>query len=196
TRTPVYKGFEASNGRARLHGSYGASAPDFSNLFVEAAKTVPAADLKKQLIQLCKDRNKPYGILIRKLDFPSSASIDELRRLFAASSQAGAGARRVCLPLLVYRVYPDGREELVRGLRFRDVSTRTFKDILAASDESEVFSFLDNAYPFALMGAGGYVSPATVVAPGMLFDEIALERSNDELPKLPVVPPPVLQPGK
>lgn len=196
TRTPVFKGFDVSNGRARLHGNYGAAAPDFSNLFVEATRTVSAADLKKQLIQLCKDRNKPYGILIRKLDFPSSASIDELRRLFSASSQSGSGSRRVCLPLLVYRVYPDGREELVRGLRFRDVSTRSFKDILAASDQSEVFSFLDNAYPFALMGAGGYVSPAAVIAPGVLFDEIALERSNEELPKLPVVPPPALQAGK
>ena len=40
--------------------------------------------------------------------------------------------RPVSPPVLVYRVYPDGREELVRGLRFRGVSTRSLRDILAA----------------------------------------------------------------
>jgi len=39
-------------------------------------------------------------------------------------------------PLLAYRVYPDGHEELVRGLRFHGLSTRTLRDIMAASSET------------------------------------------------------------
>ncbi|HVT91482.1 MAG TPA: metallopeptidase TldD-related protein [Bryobacteraceae bacterium] len=196
TRTPAFKGAESSNGRARLHGRFGASAAGFGNLFVEASKTESREALKQRLMELCKNRNKPYGLLIRKLDYPSSASLAELQRLFASSSRSAGGSRFVAPPLLVYRIYPDGREELVRGLRFRDVSTRSFKDILAASDHAEVFNFLDNAYPLALMGAGGYVSPAAVIAPAVLFEDMSLERSDDQLPKLPVVPPPDLRPER
>ncbi len=92
--------------------------------------------MKKTLIDMCKQRNKPYGILIRKLDYPSTASIDEFRRIAAGASRSGGGARPVVLPLLVYKVYPDGKEELVRSVQFRDLSTRSFRDIAAASDET------------------------------------------------------------
>jgi microcin-processing metallopeptidase PmbA/TldD-like protein len=192
TRTPVMKGFEASNGRGRMPGSYGASSPGFGNLFVRASQTVSPVELKKKLIELCKQRNKPYGMLVRKIDFPSSGTLDELRRAAAAVSQSGGGARPVSLPLLVYRVYPDGREELVRGLRFRGLSTRSLRDILAASNESYVFNFMDAPVPFALMGAGGFVTNASVIAPAVLFDEVEFERVQDDLPKPPLVPPPPL----
>ena len=41
-------------------------------------------------------------------------------------------------------MYPDGREELVRSLVFHGVSTRSFKDIVAASDENYVFDLIDS----------------------------------------------------
>ncbi len=196
TRTPVLKGFETSNGRARLHGNFGAAAPGYGNLFIHSSNTVPSSDLKQRLIQLCKERNKPYGILIRQLDYPSSASLDELRRLVAAMQQDGGGNHFVSPPILAYRVYPDGREELVRGLRLSGVSVRSLKDILAASSENAVFNFLDNTAPFALIGGADYITAATVVAPGVLFDELDLQASQDELPKLPIVPPPPLEASK
>ena len=81
--------------------------------------------------------NKPYGVIVRRVDFPSSASLEELRRLLSNSAQAGG--HPVSAPVLVYKVYPDGREELVRGLRFRGLNARSLKDILAAGDDSNVF---------------------------------------------------------
>lgn len=192
TRTPVLKGFEGSNGRARMPGAFGARSPGAGNLFVRATQTASAPDLKKKLMDLCKERNKPYGMLVRKLDYPSSASLEELRRIAAGMSQSGGGTRPVSLPMLVYRVYPDGREELVRGVRFRGLSTRSLKDIIAASDESYVFDFIDAPVPFALMGAGGFVTNASVIAPGILFDELEFEPIQQEVPKLPIVPPPPL----
>ncbi len=188
TRTPVLKSFDSSNGRARMTGSYGADEPGFGNLFVHATETVSLPDLKKKLVDLCRERSKPYGILVRKLDYPSSASVDELRRL----AQSSGNQRPVSLPLLVYKVYPDGREELVRSLRFHGVSTRSFKDILAASDESYVFDFVDSNAPFALMGAGSFTDSASVIAPSVLFDELELEPVQEETPKPPIVPPPPL----
>lgn len=195
TRTPVIKGFAASNGRARMTGGYGARAAGFGNLFIRASETKPAAELKKALIDMCEQRKKPYGILIRKLDFPSSASIDEFRRIAAGMTQSGGNTRPVVLPLLVYKVYPDGKEELVRSVRFRGLSTRTLRDIVAASSESSVFDFVDNNAPFALMGAGSYVVSASVIAPAILFDELELEPVQEEVSKPPIVPAPALTTG-
>jgi hypothetical protein len=188
TRTPVFKDFPGSNGHARMSGSYGDQAPGFGNLFIRASQTTPAAGMKQKLLDMCKERNKPYGILIRKLDFPSSASIDELRRLM----QASGGGHAITAPLLVYRVYPDGREELVRSLQFHGVTTRSFKDIVAASDENYVFDLIDSNAPFALFGAGSFTTTASVIAPAVLFEELELTPVQEETPKPPIVPPPAL----
>jgi len=82
TRQPEL-GFAGSNGRARLPGSFGANGAAIGNLFVRARETVPAADLKKKLIEMCQQRNKPYGMIVRRMDFPSSASFQEVRRLLS-----------------------------------------------------------------------------------------------------------------
>ncbi len=146
-----------------------------SNLFIKASQSAPLADLKKKLIDMCKERGKPYGMLVRKLDFPFSSGTAELRQLISTGSQSGGSVRPVSPPVLVYRVYPDGREELVRGLRFRGLSTRALRDILAASQETALFDYVNNSAPLALLGAGGYLAPTAVVSPGMLFDEIEFE---------------------
>ena len=188
TRTPVYKNYPGSNGHARMTGSYGTRSPGFGNLLIRASETTPAADMKQKLIDMLKEGNKPYGILIRKLDFPSTASIDELRQV----SQASGGAHPVAPPLLAYKVYPDGREELVRGLLFQNFSARAFKDIVAASDENYLFDLIDSNAPFALVGAGSFTTTSAVIAPAVLFEELELEPATGETPKPPIVPPPTL----
>ena len=190
TRQPV-RGFEGSNGRARLPGPFGADAAGFGNLFVSSSETSPVGELKKKLIELSKTRGKPYGIVIRKMDFPSSATLDEMRRLLSGGENGG---RPVSLPILVYKLYPDGREELVRGLRFRNFSARSLRDILAAGDDSNVFEFMDNAAPFALIGAASFTCEASVVAPSVLIDDLDLHPIEGDYPKPPVVPPPALAP--
>jgi hypothetical protein len=154
---------------------------------VSSSEGVSPADLKKQLIDLIQTRNKPYGILVRKMDFPSTASLDEVRRLISGGQGSG---HPVSMPILAYKVYPDGREELVRGLRFRGFSARSLKDILAAGNDSTVFDFMDNPAPFALIGANAYTSEACVVAPSILIDDLELHPVEEELPKLPVVAAP------
>ena len=191
SRQPI-KGYSDSTGHARLLAGFGANQPVIGNLFIRARQTKKMDALKQQLISMIQQRNKPYGILIRKLDYPSSASFGELQSIFTAMMQSGGGGRPAPLPTLVYKIYPDGREELVRGLRLRGVSTRSLRDIMAASEEVAFFDFVNNAAPFAMMGAPGYLAPATVTAPGILFEELELERSQDESSKVPIAPPPTL----
>lgn len=190
TRQPI-KTYLTSNGRGRMPGPYGARAASVSNLFVRASESVSQTELKARLIKMIGERSKPYGIIVRKMDFPSSASGDEVRRLMAAAGQSGT-VRPVSSPVLVYRVYPDGREELVRGLRFRGLSVRSFRDVVAVSSELTALHYLNNLAPFAMTASGGYVAPVSVIAPSILFDELELEKPQEELQKLPVVQPPAL----
>lgn len=190
TRQPA-SGFTSSNGHARLPGNFGGFTATISNLFINASETKPLPDLKKQLIEMVRQRNKPYGILVRKLDYPSSASVNELQSIGA--SLRGSNTRPVSPPILVYKVFPDGREELVRGLRFRGLSTRSLRDIVAASNENFVFDFVNNGAPFAFLGVGGYLAPTSVVSPSLLFEEVEFETPQDELSKPPIVPPPPIE---
>ena len=184
TRVPSRDSKE-SNGHARLPGSFGGYVAYASNLFIKSEETIPAEGMKKRLLELVQQRNKPYGLLVRKLDFPSTASFEELRGMMG-----GLSSRPAPWPLLVYRVYPDGREELVRGLRFRGLNTRALKDIVAAGSDEAHFDYMANGAPFSIVGGGNYVFGCTTVAPSILFEDLELERPQVELPKLPVVPPP------
>lgn len=188
TRQPI-KGFPGSNGRGRLPGPYGAKTAAFGNLFVRATQAVPAADLRRQLLELCRQRNKPYAIIIRKMDFPTSASFEELRRILTAST----GARPASSPILAYRLYTDGREELLRGLRFRNLNARSFRDVLAASQETHVFDFLDSGAPMGISAGASFLAECSVIAPSILVDDLELEPSQEEQTRPPLVPPPPLK---
>ncbi len=144
---------------------------------MRSTETTPVADLKKKLIDMCRQRNKPYGVIVRKMDFPSSASFDEIRRLL---SGAQGGSHAVSGPVLAYKVYIDGREELVRGLRFRSLNARSLKDIAAAGDDSNVFDFLNNQAPLALIGGASYVTAASVIAPSVLIDDVEMHPTEEE----------------
>ncbi len=183
TRTPT-KDASSSNGRARLPGPFGTKAAAITNLFVSPAEGVPAAELKSKFLKLVADRGKPYGILVRKMDFPSTLPVSEARRYMNPQEKPAAP------PLLVYRIFPDGREELVRGLRFRGFTARSLRDIVAASSDLFAFDFLGNLAPFSLTGAGGYVYTSTVIAPPVLFEDVELETLDQDLPRLPIVPIP------
>jgi len=185
TRLQV-RGFEVSNGHARLPGAFGSSIATLGNLFVTSSEGVAPADLKKKLIELLQTRGRPYGILVRKMDYPSTATVDEARRLITAAQ----GSRPVSIPLLAYKVYPDWREELIRAMRFGGFITLSFKDILAAGNDANTFEFMEDAAPFSLVGGDTFTAEACVIAPSILIDDLEMHPIEEEQPKLPIVPPP------
>jgi hypothetical protein len=146
--------------------------------------------MKKKLIELIQARNKPYGIIVRKMDFPSTASRGEVIRILQG---AQGTTHPVSMPLLAYKVFPDGREELLRGMRFRGFNAKSLKDILAVGDDATVFDFIDNSSPFSMVDGGdSYTTETSIVAPSIIIDDLELHPVDDELPKLPVVPAPEL----
>ncbi len=53
-------------------------------------------------------------------------------------------------------------------------------------------TFIDSNAPLALMGAGSFVTTASVIAPAVLFDELEFEPIHEDVPKPPIVPAPPL----
>ena len=184
TREPV-RGYSDSNGRERLTGG----PPIPTNLLIKVRETSSIVDIRKKMIDLCQQRGlEGTRIVIRRMDFPSTAPVDEARRIIAAS---GSG-HSVSMPLHIYKLYNDGHEELIRGVRLRGLNARSLKDILAAGDDSVTFNYLENDQPLALLGYGSSSAEVSVVAPSVLIDDLELTKIDDELPRVPIAPPPAL----
>ena len=105
-----------SNGRART-ALAGPPRPQISNLIFKASNAVSFEDLKKKLLQMCKDQGRPYGYYVET-----------------------TGVRLA--PRLLWRVYvSDGHMELVRGANFNQLDTRTLRtDIIAAGNDDYVYN--------------------------------------------------------
>jgi hypothetical protein len=188
TRQPV-RNFHASNGHARLPGAWGAELPVFGNVFVTAAETVPESQMRTKLLEKVKAAGLQYGVVIRRLDFPSTADVEDLQAL-AAQLQKGGSTRSLTPPLLVYRIYPDGHEELVRGFRFKDFSAKDLRDVEAASDRPFVLNYENNGNSFNWANATSAATTSSVICPSLLFDSVDLDRAQGDGAKPPLVPPP------
>ena len=117
-REPI-RDFPSSNG----HGRSPVTGPPLSslgNLIVQASDPISTDDLKKKLIEACKQRNLPYGYFVQTL-----------------------GPRLT--PRLLYRISTkDGHEELVRGAAFGDLDVRALRNnIVAAGKEIDSDDQLD-----------------------------------------------------
>lgn len=192
SRQPV-RTFDASNGHGRLPGGFGSEEAAIGNLFVQADQTVPEAQMKAKLIEAVKAAGLKYGMLIRKIDFPSTANFDELQTM-ARQLQKNGYARTLNTPILAYRVYPDGREELVRAVHFNEFSAKDLRDIAAASDHSYVLNYLNNGSSFDLIDLTSDATSSSVICPSLLFDSVDLGRTEEQAGRPPIVPAPNLTP--
>lgn len=142
-----------------------------SNLFVTAKKGYSDKKMVKAFLKLVKQRKKAYGIVVRRIGNP------DLR--VRGLSRRGARMGNI---ILAYRVFPDGREELIRNARLSDVTESTFKEIVAASRNQTVYTA-----PFRARSASGMHSGVvSFVVPSLLFEDVSLQKPRGEVPHPPV----------
>ena len=169
SRSPLV-GFPHSNG----HGRRQIGATPVSrqgNLIVESNKTVTNAELRAKLIELIKQQNKPYGLLI-----------DDIAGGFTFTGRGQPQAFQV-EPLVVYKVFADGRpDELVRGVDIVGTPLAALTKIVATGDTPEVF----NGYCGA---ESGYV-PVSAAAPAILTTELEVQKKQTSTDRPPILPPP------
>ena len=92
------------------------------------------------------------------------------------------------LPVLVWRVYPDGRpDELVRGVDIVGTPLAAMNRILLTGDKPEVFN--------GICGAESGSVPVSAVAPAMLFSEIEVQKRAHSLNRPPILLPPGFETG-
>jgi TldD protein len=151
SRQPI-RDFPASNG----HGRAGAGtfpSPNLGVLVVKSSDAQSPEALKQHVIEMIVEQGKPYGYRVETLG-PGNA------------------------PRLLYRIYPDGHEELVRGAVFNELDVRALRsDLLSAGNDPTVSN-----------RAGGVAT--TIISPSLLFDELEVKRADTSKDKLPDYPPP------
>lgn len=190
SRVPVRK-WSGSNGHGRLPGPFGSEQAVIGNLFIQATQALTEAQLKARLLEKVKAAGLKYGLIVRRIDFPSTAALNDLQGL-ARQAQNNGYARTLNQPLLTYRVSLDGREELVRGLRFREFSAKDLRDVDAASDQPYVLNYSNNGSSLNIADVSSDAVISSVICPSLLFVGVDLARAENEGGAAPVVPPPSL----
>jgi hypothetical protein len=174
SRSPV-EGFPRSNGHGRRQPGEAPVARQ-GNLVVSAAKTVPYAALRAQLVALVKAQGKPYGLVF-----------DDISGGFTFTGRSEPNAF-VVNPVTVWKVYPDGRpDELVRGVDLIGTPLTTFSRIVAAGDDPEVFN--------GVCGAESGWVPVSAVSPSLLVSEVEVQRTEKANDRPPLLPPPGVKGG-
>jgi predicted Zn-dependent protease len=168
SRAPI-AGFPHSNGHGRRQQGYAVVARQ-SNLVVESKRSVSRDQLKKMLIEQIKAANKPYGLIF-----------DDIEGGFTFTQRTIPNAFNV-LPTVVYRVYPDGREELVRGVDLIGTPLIAFSKIAAADDDVGIFN--------GICGAESGWVPVSAVSPGLLISQIEVQRKEKSQERAPILPAP------
>ena len=170
-RNPI-KGFPQSNG----HGRHSPGLPPVArqgNLVVAVEKSVPRTDLEKLLIEEIKRQKRPYGMIFT-----------DISGGFTNTSAFAPQAFKVN-PVMAYRLYPDGKKELVRGIDITGTPLIALQKIRAASREIETFN--------GVCGAESGWVPVSASAPSLLVETLEIEKGYIPPDRPPVLNPPSLR---
>jgi len=169
SRMPI-KNFSNSNGHGRGQPGLMPTGRQ-GNLIVSSTRTVKDSDLRQKLIDEVKKQNKPYGLYF-----------EDIQGGFTLTQRSMPQAFQV-LPVMVWRVYPDGRpDELVRGIDIVGTPLAALNRILVTGERTDVFN--------GICGAESGQVPVAAAAPAMLFSEIEVQKRAHTLNRPPILPPP------
>jgi predicted Zn-dependent protease len=169
SRLPIAS-VQQSNGHGRAESGHMPTGRQ-GNLIVTSSKTVPETELRNMLIAEAKRQGKPYGLYF-----------EDISSGFAVTTRRSPQAFQV-IPLVVYRVYVDGRhDELVRGVSIVGTPQAALNNILATGDKQDIFN--------GICGAESGSVPVSAVAPAMLVSQIETQRQAQGNARPPILPPP------
>ncbi|HEV2388470.1 MAG TPA: metallopeptidase TldD-related protein [Candidatus Acidoferrales bacterium] len=168
SRSPI-AGFDHSNGHGRAQPGFAPVARQ-SNLVVTTSNPVAPGELKKMLLAEIKRQNKPFGLMF-----------DDIEGGFTMTQRFIPNAFTV-LPVMVYRVYPDGRQELVRGVDLIGTPLTVFSKIVAADANVQVFN--------GVCGAESGWVPVSASSPDILVSQIEVQKKEKSQERPPILPPP------
>jgi hypothetical protein len=169
SRMPI-EGVHVSNGHGRAQLGFAPVARQ-SNLLVRVDKPMTSAQLKQKLIEQLKRDNKPYGLIF-----------EDIEGGFTITQRFIPNAFNV-LPIMVYRVFPDGRQELVRGADLIGTPLTTFSKIAGADDRVATFN--------GICGAESGGVPVSASSPGLLISQVEVQKKSKSQERPPILPAPL-----
>jgi hypothetical protein len=93
------------------------------------------------------------------------------------------------IPILVYRVYADGRpDELVRGVDIVGTPLTCFSKILCTANDADVFN--------GFCGAESGSVPVSAISPSILVQQIEVEKKQKAQDRPPILPAPIAEEQK
>ncbi len=169
SRMPI-KDSGKSNGHGRAQPGFMPTGRQ-GNLIVTSSRTVKDAELRQKLIEEVKRQGKPYGLYFEDIEGGFTLTQRTLPQSF------------LVLPILVWRVYPDGRpDELTRGVDIVGTPLAAMSRILLTGEKTDVFN--------GICGAESGSVPVSAAAPAMLFSDIEVQKRAHSLNRPPILPPP------
>ncbi len=154
SRSPIGKRHRSNgHGRSRYHAR---AMSRMGVTVLESRDGLSDAELRRAFLAEIEAQQVPYGIRI--LDASGGETATDSYNFQAFLGQID----------LASRVYPDGREELVRGVDFVGTPLNAVRGILAAGRRRHV----DNAF----CGAESGDVPVTTVSPALLLSELELQQ--------------------
>ncbi|HLL25604.1 MAG TPA: metallopeptidase TldD-related protein, partial [Kofleriaceae bacterium] len=198
SRTPSHKG-QQSNGHARRTADGGSFHGSATNLFVRGKGAVSRKALQQRLVAAARADGLKYGLVIKRFDDAAITSPPEFSRRELVAMIKSTDLALPPPTVLAYRVYPNGKQELVRGVQLAEVPMRAWKDVLGVSTETTTYNFLaaaESQLQLRLTGGidDGFVPSggieSSVITPDLLLKEIDLGAATIER-AAPVVPKPL-----
>jgi TldD protein len=168
SRAPA-RGIDRSNGHGRRQPGYAAVARQ-ANLVVDPARTTSAGALRGALLEEVRRQKMPYGLRFARIEGGFTLTGRALPQGFKIN------------PVMVYRVYPDGREQLVRGVDMEGTPLSALSELIAADNEFRVY----NGY----CGAESGSVPVSAVSPALLLRKIEVSRKSKSAERPPLLGPP------
>lgn len=170
-RNPI-EGFPNSNGHGRNSPGLQPVARQ-GNLVVTASKSVERSELERLLIEEITKQGRPFGMIFT-----------DISGGFTNTDVFAPQAFKVN-PIMAYRLYPDGRRELVRGIDISGTPLVALQSIRAASREVETFN--------GVCGAESGWVPVSASAPSLLIERLEIEKSFTPPDRPPVLAPPSIR---
>ncbi|MEO8706360.1 MAG: metallopeptidase TldD-related protein [Kofleriaceae bacterium] len=198
SRTPSAKN-QTSNGHARRTADGGAFHGSATNLFVTGKNAIPRAALVQKLIAAATGEGLKFGLIIRRMDDAAITSAPEWSRRELVQMIKSTDQALPPPAILAYRVYPNGKQELVRGVQLAEVPIRAWKDVLGVSKEITTYNFLaagESQLQLKLTGGNddGFVPSggieSGIITPDLLLKEIDVVGSAGGERALPIAPKP------
>lgn len=162
-----------------------------SNIIFTSDKehSVSSDSLINRMMELCKARELPYGIVVTKL-LNQNILFTTLFRIAYGAYQPATGNNVITI-VEAYKVFPDGKREIIRGGELSGVNVQSFKDVLLMGNSNYVHNFLSPSVISPFITGGDQYLGVSIVSGDLLFEDVEIRNSERDYKKPPILDSPL-----